>query len=116
MLIESLILLCRELPHDVNKWSEDHVRLFLSANHLTPLSIVFADFNGNLLHQTYLMCEKNRESMFQAMRIEVSANNDGSSILTLGIYLRFLEALKKYIPIEQNSSTQIATSSLCTII
>jgi hypothetical protein len=61
------------------------------------------------------MCEKNRESMFQAMRQEASAASN-SSILTLGTYLRFLEELKKYIPIDTNNSSQRLTTTICSIM
>ncbi|UJR11399.1 hypothetical protein I4U23_015579 [Adineta vaga] len=74
-----------DLPHSVDKWSTDHVQSFLIKNELTSFSTILTNFNGDFLHQTYLMCEKSRESMFQAMRQEVSANGN-SSILTLGTY------------------------------
>ncbi|CAF3219369.1 unnamed protein product [Rotaria socialis] len=104
-----------DLPQFVNKWSEEHVRCFLGENNLTSLFIVFDNFNGHLLYQAYLMCEKNRELMFQAMREEVSASGN-SSILTLGTYLQFLEELKKYIPINTTKLSQQLTSSVCCIM
>jgi hypothetical protein len=53
--------------------------------------------------------------MFQAMRKEVSAASN-SSILTLGTYLRFLEELKKHIPIDTNNSSQRLASTVCSIM
>lgn len=61
------------------------------------------------------MCEKNRESMFQAMRQEVSASGN-ESILTLGTYLRFLDELKKYIPIDTKNSSKQLTSMICNVM
>jgi hypothetical protein len=61
------------------------------------------------------MCEQNRESMFQAMRKEVDANGK-SVILTLGIYLRFLEELKKYIPTNTENSSQTSASAICSVM
>jgi hypothetical protein len=105
----------RDLPHSINDWSEEHVGCFLKTNNFTSLCTIFDNFNGRLLYQSYLMCEKNRESMFQAMRQEVSAASN-SSILTLGTYLRFLEELKKYIPIDTNNSSQRLTATICSIM
>lgn len=100
----------------VNDWSEEHVRYFLHSNNLTSLSPIFDGFTGRLLYQSYLMCEKNRELMFQAMREEAGATGN-ASLLTLGTYLRFLEQLKKYTPIEtKNSPQQPSTSTICTIL
>ena len=99
----------------IDDWSEEHVRYFLNTNNFTSLCTVFDNFNGRLLYQSYLMCQTNRESMFQAMREEASTSSK-SSILTLGTYLRFLEELKKYIPIDTNNSTQPSvTTTTCTI-
>ena len=60
------------------------------------------------------MCEKSQESMFQAMRQEASATGNGP-VLTLGTYLRFLEQLKKYAPVETKNLPQRSTSTICTI-
>ena len=45
--------------------------------------------NGYLLHELYRMCLSNRESMFHTLK---------SELLTLLIYLRFLNEIEKYIP------------------
>ncbi|CAF2538223.1 unnamed protein product [Rotaria sp. Silwood2] len=104
-----------DLPHCIDSWSIDHVRSFLIDNNFTSLLPVFPDFNGCLLRQAYLMCQINRESMFQSMRHEVIA--DGTiPPLTLATYLRFLEQLKKYIPINNNESSQTSMSAICNVM
>ena len=110
------LLRSRDLPLSVHDWSEEHVRCFLDTNNFTSLYTVFENFNGHLLYRSYLMCDKNPEPMFQAMRQEVGASSN-SSILTLGTYLRFLEQLKRYIPTDTNKTSQsLATTTTCTII
>lgn len=96
-------------------WSVDDVHSFLVKNHLNTLLPVVGNFDGHLLHQTYLMCQTGRETMFQAMRNEVAATENGQ-ILTLGTYLRFQEELKKYIPIKKNNLESQPVSNICTIM
>lgn len=111
-----LLLSYRILPSSVHDWSEDHVHYFLKKNNLTSFNTVFENFNGHLLYRSYLLCEKNEESMFQALRQEVSSTSK-SSILTLGTYLSFLEALKQYIPTDANTISQPkATTTICNIL
>lgn len=104
-----------DLPKCVEYWSQDDVQLFLRKNNLDVLLIVFANFDGQFLYQSYMMCERSRETMFQAMREEVNAVNS-SSILTLGTYLRFLQALKIYIPIDVKNSNETHKSVVCSLM
>ncbi|CAF3705481.1 unnamed protein product [Rotaria sordida] len=104
-----------DLPHCIDSWSTEHVRSFLINNNFTSLLPVFPDFNGHLLHQAYSMCQISRESMFQAMRHEVIANETVPP-LTLATYLSFLDRLKIYIPVNINESSQIPMSSICNIM
>ncbi|CAF3652412.1 unnamed protein product [Rotaria socialis] len=104
-----------DLPLCIDAWSEDHVRSFLRNNNLTSLLPVFPDFNGSLLYQAYSMCQAGRESMFQAMRNEV-VTHETVPPLTLATYLRFLERLKSYIPINVNDQSQRPIPTLCNIM
>ncbi|CAF1310789.1 unnamed protein product [Adineta ricciae] len=104
-----------ELPHCIDVWSADHVRSFLVANNFTSLLPVFTDFNGQLLHQAYAMCQLNRETMFHSMKNEV-ATCEHVLPLTLGTYLHFLNALKQYIPISNSDTAQTPASMICSVM
>ncbi|CAF3298182.1 unnamed protein product [Rotaria socialis] len=87
-----------DIPSRIDQWTKNHVKLFLIGKNLNPLLEIFSEMNGNLLHELYLMCLSNRESMFHTLKTEISTLYSNNQPLTLIIYLRFLNEIQKYIP------------------
>lgn len=69
--------------------------------------------DGRLVHDIYVMCQMSRESMFEKMKDEVIADGEQKP-LTLGIYLSFLNKIKKYIPHVPRDSS--AATVVCTVM
>jgi hypothetical protein len=74
---------------ELDQWTNEDIQLLLTRKNLQSLFPLFSQMNGYLLHELYRMCLTNRESMFHTLR---------SELLTLLIYLRFLNEIEKYIP------------------
>ncbi|CAF4044483.1 unnamed protein product, partial [Rotaria magnacalcarata] len=85
------------IPSRIDQWTKNHVKLFLLEKNLNPLLEIFSEMNGNILHELYLMCLSNRESMFHTLKTEISTLYSNNQPLTLIIYLRFLNEIQKYI-------------------
>jgi hypothetical protein len=112
---DSLAYICvlRDYPHCIDLWTKDHIKSFLISKNLNSLFPVVADMNGRVLHELYIMCKTNRESMFQTMKSEVAADGQQKP-LTLGTYLCFLDEIKKYIPHTPGDNSQ--SSVICTLM
>ncbi|CAF2636715.1 unnamed protein product [Rotaria sp. Silwood2] len=106
-----------EYPHCINQWTTTHVRSFLINEKLESLLPVLGNMNGRLLHETYKRCKAHWDLMFQTFKAEVAADNP-EKLLTVDTYIRFLDAIEKYIPIVPNDSFKPSTSAsmFCTLI
>jgi hypothetical protein len=69
--------------------------------------------NGRVLHEMYIMCKTNRESMFQTMKSEVAADGQQKP-LTLSTYLCFLDEIQNYIPHVPGDNSQFSVG--CTLM
>ncbi|CAF1456786.1 unnamed protein product, partial [Adineta steineri] len=70
---------------------------FLIDNKFSCLLPIISEMNGYLLNDLYTMCKQNRESMFHTLKNELLTLDKNAQPLTLFIYLRFLNEIKKYI-------------------
>ncbi|CAF4663442.1 unnamed protein product [Rotaria sp. Silwood1] len=100
-------------PHNINMWTEDHVKSFLLDKELDALLPVLDGMNGKLLHQAYLMCQANQQGMFLSLKDDINRSQRGT--LSLKDYLTFLEDIKIYIPFTANSPLN-PTSTICNLM
>ncbi|CAF1025351.1 unnamed protein product [Adineta steineri] len=81
----------------IEQWTTEDVKLFLIDNKFSCLLPIISEMNGYLLNDLYTMCKQNRESMFHTLKNELLTLDKNAQPLTLFIYLRFLNEIKKYI-------------------
>ncbi|CAF3461179.1 unnamed protein product [Rotaria sp. Silwood1] len=107
----------KNYPHCINQWTTTHVRSFLINEKLDSLLPVLGNMNGRLLHETYKRCKAHWDLMFQTFKAEVAAD-DQQKLLTIDTYIRFLDAIEKYIPIVSNDTSKPSTSTsmFCTVV
>jgi hypothetical protein len=86
------------LPPCINAWSEVDVTTFLRDTHLEDLLPVCQGMNGSHFLHIYLMCQTNADSMFKTLQAEVNVVQPNKP-LTLLTYVRFLDEVKKYVPV-----------------
>jgi hypothetical protein len=86
------------LPSCINAWSENDVITFLHDAQVGNLLSVCQGMKGSHLLYIYIMCQNNPESMFKTLQTEINAVRPNEP-LTLLTYVRFLDAVKKYIPV-----------------
>jgi hypothetical protein len=98
------------LPPCINEWSENDVITFLHDAHVGDLLPVCQGMNGSHLLYIYTMCQTNAESMFKTLQTEINAVRPNEP-LTLLTYVRFLDAVKKYIPVMNPITNSISISS-----
>jgi len=93
------------------------VRAFLVNEKFDILLPVLSNMNGRLLHETYKQCKAHWDSMFQTFKSEIAADGQ-HKLLTIYIYIRFLDQIEKYIPITHNDNQQSSSrsSSLCILL
>ncbi len=113
MINKSSLIYSREYPHCIDSWTEEHVESFLLDNELDSLLPVLQEMKGQLLHQTYLMCQANKQGMFLSLKDDV--DKSGRAILTLKDYLTFLKEIKVYIPYTSSNQGN-STSAVCNLM
>ena len=72
---------------------------------------MLSDMNGNVLHEFYLMCRANRDSMFESLKAEVPKGQS----LSVSTYLRFLDEIKKFVPVTAQDKS-LSTSMICSVM
>lgn len=105
----------KEFPHCVLDWTNEHVRAFLFTQNFESLLPVVGNMNGRLLHETYKRCMAHWELMFQTFKAEVSSDGTQKP-LTIETYIRFLDELRKYVPMTMNDHHGPTTSVLCLLM
>ncbi|CAF4265132.1 unnamed protein product, partial [Adineta steineri] len=85
-----------EYPHFIDRWTEQHVKSFLLDKDLDILLPVLDGMDGQLLHQTYSICQANQQAMFLSFKEDIVKSQQ--TTLTLKEYLTFLKEIKVYIP------------------
>ena len=73
--------------------------------------------DGRLLHETCKRCKAHWEFMFQAFKSEIAADGRQKT-LTIYTYIRFLDAIEKYIPTIDDRSQRSPSqrSSICILL
>ena len=104
---------CREYPHSIDMWTEEHVKSFLLDKELDALLPVIEGMNGQLLHQVYAMCQANQQGMFLSLKDDVAKSQ--RSTLNLKDYLTFLKEIKTYIPYTVGNQLN-PTSVVCNLM
>jgi hypothetical protein len=89
------------------------VRAFLVNEKLDILLPVLSNMNGRLLHETYKQCKAHWDFMFQTFKSEIAADGQ-HKLLTIYIYIRFLDQIEKYIPITHKDSQR--SSGVCILL
>ncbi len=107
------MIYCREYPHCIDKWTQDHVKSFLLDKELDALMPVLEEMNGQLLHQVYSMCQANQQGMFLSLKEDVAKFKQGT--LSLKDYLTFLKEIKVYIPYTSSNHLN-PTSAVCDLL
>ncbi len=74
---------------------------------------VVEGMNGQLLHQTYSMCQANRQGMYLSMKEDIARSPHAT--LTLKDYLTFLKEIKPYIPYSIHQPLN-PTSAVCNLM
>ncbi|CAF1182371.1 unnamed protein product [Adineta steineri] len=85
-----------EYPHFIDRWTEQHVKSFLLDKDLDILLPVLEGMDGQLLHQTYSICQANQQAMFLSFKEDIAKSQQET--LSLKQYLTFLKEIKVYIP------------------
>ncbi len=70
--------------------------------------------DGHRLLQLYEMCMINRESMFQALKTEVTEVHH--KLLPINDYLTFLHEIKKYVPLNPARITRMPSDTVSFVI
>jgi hypothetical protein len=104
---------CRQYPHCIDVWTEEHVKSFLLDKELDALLPVLEGMNGQLLHQAYSMCQANQQGMFLSLKEDVAKSH--RSTLSLKDYLTFLKEIKIYIPYTVGNQLN-PTSTVCNLM
>jgi hypothetical protein len=94
-------------------WTEEHVKSFLLDKELDALLPVLEGMNGQLLHQTYSMCQANQQGMFLSLKEDVARSQ--SATLSLKDYLTFLKEIKVYVPYTVGNQLN-PTSVVCNLM
>jgi hypothetical protein len=94
-------------------WTEEHVKSFLLDKELDALLPVLEGMNGQLLHQTYSMCQANQQGMFLSLKEDVARSQRGT--LSLKDYLTFLKEIKVYVPYTVGNQLN-PTSVVCNLM
>jgi hypothetical protein len=105
---------CREYPHCIDTWTEEHVKSFLLDRKLDVLLGAFEGMNGRLLHRAYTMCQANQQAMFSSLKEDI-AQSQHTVTLSLKNYLIFLEEIKVYIPYSLDNRLN-PTSAVCNLM
>ena len=108
------VLANNDYPSCLDHWTSDHVQAFLINENLDSLLPVLGKMNGHLLHETHKRCKAHWDLMFQAFKSEVAASDSPQKLLTIDTYIRFLDAIEKYLPI--NTSRENASSLICLLM
>ncbi|CAF0974289.1 unnamed protein product [Didymodactylos carnosus] len=91
----------------IELWSKEDVQGFLHDMKLDVMIPLCKDMDGPRLHKMYKYCESNNDSMYQALRAELSDLHKNT--LPFNVYLRFLDEVKKYVPL----SSSTTASAIC---
>lgn len=86
----------------MEQWTADDVRSFLIENQFDCLVAVISNMDGRLLYDLYSMCRENRESMFHTLKNEVVLLDQDVPLLTIFVYLRFLQEIQKRLSIARS--------------
>ncbi len=105
---------CREYPHCIDMWTQEHAKTFLLDKKLDVLLSAFEGMNGRLLHKAYGMCLANEQAMFASLKEDI-ARSQRTTTLSLKDYLTFLEEIKIYIPYKTGDSLN-PTSVVCNVM
>ncbi|CAF1546816.1 unnamed protein product [Adineta ricciae] len=102
-----------EYPHCIDQWTEHHVKSFLLDKQLSILLPIFEGMDGQLLHQSYSMCQANQHAMFLSFKEDIAKSQHMT--LNLKEYLIFLKEIKIYIPHTIGNQSN-ATSVVCNLM
>ncbi|CAF3352658.1 unnamed protein product [Rotaria socialis] len=102
----------RTLSHTLTLWSEDDVKYFFQIKQLQAMLPICAGMDGSTLSGLYTMCRTNSNAMYDSLKAELTESN--SKILPIVTYLKFLEEVKKYVPITPGSAN--VASVVCNLM
>ena len=105
----------KDYPHCLLNWTNEHVRAFLFNEKLDSLVPVIGNMNGRLLFETYKRCKAHWELMFQTFKAEVISDGTQKP-LTIDTYIRFLDEIQKYVPLNVTDTNSSPNSVLCVLM
>ncbi|CAF1360613.1 unnamed protein product, partial [Didymodactylos carnosus] len=88
---------------ETKQWTVENVVDFLNEMKFDAMIPLCEDLNGRQLYEMYKMCNANSDIMYQSLKGEL--NELQNKTLPLRVYIRFLDTLKKYVPVTKDTKS-----------